>query len=184
MSKEIQFQEIYDSFNKMVYNLAINYLQNIEDAEEITQDVFVQIFHSLDKFEQNATYKTWVYRITINKCLDHLKAKKRKKRIAFLSSIFNSDGKIIHDSIEFIHPGSIMEEKENLKILFQCIDELPDNQKTSFFLSKIEGLSNKDISEIMKASISSVESYLFRAKQNLQINIQKKYPALHKNNKK
>ena len=179
----LQFEEIYKRYCKMVYNLAISYLQNNEDAEEITQDVFVQIHNSLEKFENNSTLKTWIFRITINKCLDHLKAKNRKKRLGFISSLFNSDGKIIHESIEFQHPGIITEQKENATILFKSIDELPENQKTAFILSKIEGSSNSEISEIMNTSVSSVESYLFRAKQNLKESIQKKYPSLYKKNK-
>lgn len=178
--EEKQFKEIYSLFSKMVYNLAIIYLQNIEDAEEITQDVFIQIYDSINKFEKNSSLKTWIYRITINKCLDNLKAKKRKKRLAFVSSLFNADGQIVHDAIEFQHPGIIAEQKENAGILFRCIQELPENQKTAFLLSKVEGLSNIEISEIMKTSVSAIESYLFRAKQNLQIIVRKKYPSQHK----
>lgn len=178
--EENEFKGIYNQFNRLVYNLALSYLQNVEDAEEITQDVFIQIHNSLERFENKSALKTWIYRITINKSLDHLKAKRRKKRLAFVSSLFNSNDQLIHEPIEFQHPGVLTEQKENAAILFQCIEELPENQKTAFLLSKIEGLSNGEISEIMTASISSVESYLFRAKQNLQQNIQKKYPSLHK----
>lgn len=178
--EEIEFREIYKQFNRLVYNLALSYLQNTEDAEEITQDVFIQIHNALERFENKSALKTWIYRITINKSLDYLKAKRRKKRLAFVSSLFNSNNQLIHEPIEFRHPGILAEQKENAAILFQCIEELPENQKTAFLLSKVEGLSNGEISEIMKASISSIESYLFRAKQNLQLNIQKKYPSLHK----
>ncbi len=178
--EETKFRELYNQFNRLVYNLALSYLQSVEDAEEVTQDVFVQIHHSLDKFEQQSSLKTWIYRITINKCLDNLKAKNRKKRLAFVSSLFNSSGQLVNDAVEFQHPGIIAEQKENAAILFQCINELPENQKTAFLLSKVEGLSNGEISEIMKASISSVDSYLFRAKQNLQSTLQKKYPSLRK----
>ena len=178
--EETQFKEIYTHFNTMVYNLAISYIQNVEEAEEITQDVFIQVHESFSKFENNSTLKTWIFRITINKCLDHIKAKKRKKRMAFVSSLFNTSGQIIHESIEFQHPGIITEQKENASILFSCIDELPENQKTAFLLSKVEGLSNPEISEVMKTSVSSVESYIFRAKQNLQTMVKKKYPSLSK----
>lgn len=178
--EETEFREIYKQFNRLAYNLALSYLQNIEDAEEITQDVFVQIYHALEGFENKSSLKTWIYRITINKSLDYLKAKKRKKRLVFVSSLFNSNDQLLHKPIEFQHPGIVAEQKENAAILFRCIEELPENQKTAFLLSKVEGLSNSEISEIMTASISSVESYLFRAKQNLQHNIQKKYPSLYK----
>lgn len=60
----------------MVYNVCLNYLQNIEDAEDVTQEVFVKIHRKLDSFNQQSSIKTWVYRISINACLDYLKAQK------------------------------------------------------------------------------------------------------------
>jgi RNA polymerase sigma factor (sigma-70 family) len=183
-AEEKQFQELYTSYAAMVYNLAVSYLQNVEDAEEITQDVFLQVHQSLEKFKHKSTLKTWIFRITINKCLDQLKARKRKKRMAFVSSLFHPDGQIVLEAIEFNHPGILLEQKENAATLFECIDELPQNQKTAFLLSKVECLPNAEISEIMEASMSSVESYLFRAKQNLQALILKKTPSMHTNNQK
>jgi RNA polymerase sigma-70 factor (ECF subfamily) len=72
----------------MVYNLALQYTQNIEDAEEVAQDVFVSIYNSIDKFQANSKLSTWIYRITINKSLDFIKAKKTKKRFAFITNLF------------------------------------------------------------------------------------------------
>mgnify|MGYP003553817947 CR=1 FL=1 len=69
------FESIYNQHKILVYNLALNYLQNTEDAEEITQDVFVQLHHSLSEFKEQSSLKTWIYRITINKSLDFIKKK-------------------------------------------------------------------------------------------------------------
>jgi RNA polymerase sigma-70 factor (ECF subfamily) len=85
-----------------------------------------------------------------------------------MSSLFNAYGDLQHDAPNFFHPGVILEQKEKSAILFKAINNLPENQKTAFILSKIEGLSYLEISEVMQTSISSVESLLFRAKQNLQ----------------
>ncbi len=162
------FQEIYESYKNKVFNTVISYLQNQEDAEETTQDVFVEVHRSLDKFEGKSSLSTWIYRISINKSLDFIKSKNRKKRFAFMISLFNASGDLQHDAPNFFHPGVILEQKEKSAILFKAINNLPENQKTAFILSKIEGLSYLEISEVMQTSISSVESLLFRAKQNLQ----------------
>ena len=69
------FKHLYEQYKVLVYNVSLNYLQNSEDAEEITQDVFVQLHESLDKFNEKSALKTWIYRITINKCLDYIKYK-------------------------------------------------------------------------------------------------------------
>ena len=71
------FEEMYKEHCDMVYNLALNYVQQVEDAEEITQDVFIKIYHKQELFEQRSTLKTWIYRITINSSLDFIRKKRR-----------------------------------------------------------------------------------------------------------
>jgi RNA polymerase sigma factor (sigma-70 family) len=162
------FQEIYEAYKNKIFNTVISYLQNQEDAEEVTQDVFVEIHRSIHSFEEKSSLSTWIYRIAINKSLDFIKSKNRKKRFAFISSLFNASGELQHDAPNFFHPGVILENKEKSAILFKAIHAIPEKQKTAFILSKVEGLSYAEISEVMQLSISSVESLLFRAKQNLQ----------------
>ena len=70
----MELKEIYQLHGSMVYNLALQYTQNIEDAEEVTQDVFINIHEKIDSFRGEASLKTWIYRLTINKSLDYLKA--------------------------------------------------------------------------------------------------------------
>lgn len=148
--------------------MALHYVQNREDAQEITQDVFVAVYQALDNFKQDAKISTWIYRITINKSLDFIKAKKTKKRFAFLTSLFEKDSpKIKYDNVDFDHPGVQLEQKEALEKIFSIINELPDNQKTALILSKIEQKSQNEVAEIMNLSVKAVESLLQRAKNNL-----------------
>lgn len=79
------FEELYKAYNKLVFNLALNYTQNREDAKEITQDVFISVYDNLTNFMQLAKPSTWIYRITINKSLDYIKAKKHKNALHFLT---------------------------------------------------------------------------------------------------
>ena len=164
----MQFEELYNQHKNLVYNLALQYVQNIEDAEEITQDVFVSVYEKLDSFRQESKHSTWLYRITINKSLDFLKAKKRQKRFSFFTSLFHEEtGEVKHQVSDFNHPGIMMEEKEQLKKLFTLINELPDNQKTALILMKIEEKSQVETGEIMNMSPKAVESLVQRAKSNL-----------------
>lgn len=164
----MQFEDLYNHHKNLVYNLALQYVQNAEDAEEITQDVFVSVYQNLESFRQDAKHSTWIYRITINKSLDFIKAKKRQKRFSFLTSLFNNEtGEVKHQASDFNHPGVLMEEKEQLKNLFALINELPDNQKTALILMKIEGKSQTETAEIMTMTPKAVESLVQRAKSNL-----------------
>jgi RNA polymerase sigma factor (sigma-70 family) len=171
----LSFQEIYETYKNKVFNTVISYLQNKEDAEEITQDVFIEIYRSLNRFEGRSSLSTWIYRISVNKSLDFIKSKNRKKRFAFLTELFDGAGYIRNDHQDFQHPGVILENKEKAAVLFKAINKLPENQKTAFILSKSENLSYTEISEVMKMTVSSVESLLFRAKQNLQKNLNEYY---------
>lgn len=164
----MKFEEIYKQFSRLVFNLALQYVQNTEDAEEITQDVFLTVHKSLKLFQQNSEIHTWIYRIAINKSLDFIKAKNRKKRFAFITSLFHDDGNELKNlGHNFNHPGILLEQKEALESLFQHINALPDNQKTALILSKLEQKSQKEVAEIMKLSTKAVESLLQRAKTNL-----------------
>lgn len=164
----MQFEELYHQHKKLVYNLALQYVQNIEDAEEITQDVFVSVYENLDKFRQDAKHSTWLYRITINRSLDFIKAKKRQKRFSFFTSLFHNDtNEPRHQISDFNHPGVMLEEKEQLKQLFDQLNNLPDNQKTALILMKIEEKSQVETAEIMNLSPKAVESLVQRAKSNL-----------------
>ena len=111
---------------------------------------------------------TWIYRITVNKCLDHIRAKNRQKRGIF-SQLFHSDtGEEIHGLSNFEHPGVQLEQKENARYLFEAINTLPENQKTVFILAHLEELPQKEIAEILNLSVKAVESLLQRAKANLR----------------
>jgi len=152
----------------MVFNLALQYVQNYEDAQEIAQDVFLTVYQSISTFKEKSKISTWIYRITINKSLDFIKAKQRKKRFGFLTSYFyENSNEIKHDIPSFNHPGIQLENKESLVIIFQHINNLPANQKTALILSKIDHRTKAEIAEIMNISTKAVESLIQRAKTNL-----------------
>lgn len=165
----LSFDEIYETHKQLVFNLSLQYVQHQEDAEEITQDVFVKVYQSLDQFKADSALTTWIYRITINTSLDFLKAKKRKKRWGIFTSIFHDNQvEIQHDGINFLHPGIELEHKEEVAKIFAAINSLAENQKTAIILSKLEQKSQQEIAEIMNLSPKAVESLIQRAKTNLQ----------------
>ena len=165
---ETAFKTIVDTWQDMVYNAAIGIVQNAEDAEDITQDVFVQVYHSVSSFKGDSKFSTWLYRIAVTKSLDHVRRKKRKKRFAFVRSLFGEENEVLVDPPDFHHPGVSMEMKENAATLFKAISHLPENQRVAFTLHKVEGLSYQEVSDVMQTTVSSVESLMHRAKTNLQ----------------
>lgn len=171
------FRRLYEQYKTLVYNASLGYLQNSSEAEEITQDVFIEINRSAIHFKGESSVKTWVYRITVNKCLDQLRHRNRKKRAGFLMSLFKKEsGELAIDVPHFHHPGVMLEKKEKAALLFKLIDQLPEKQKTAFFLAHVEELPQKEIAEIMQASVKAVESLIQRAKANLRNELEKFYP--------
>lgn len=175
------FKSIVETWQDMVYNTAIGILQNAEDAEDVTQETFVQVFESISSFKGESKFSTWLYRITVSKAMDHIRKKKRKKRFAFIQSLYGKNDRPVIDPPDFFHPGLNMENKENAAVLFKAMEQLPPNQKTAFVLNKIEGLSYIEIGDVMKTSDSAVDALLHRAKANLKKILKDYYEALNKN---
>ena len=165
---ESAFKYIVDTWKDMVYNTALSIVQQPEDAEDVTQEVFVQVYQSVQGFKRESKFSTWLYRITLSKAMDHERRKKRKKRFGFVKSLFGEDNGPVVNPPDFNHPGVSLDNKEKAAILFRAMQSLPDNQRMAFVLNKVEGLSYQEIGEVMQTTVSAVESLLHRAKSNLR----------------
>ena len=168
--KTNDFQSIVENLQEKVRNTCFRYVNNVEDADDIAQEVFIQVYESMTHFREESQISTWVYRIAVNKSLDFIRSKKRKKRFGQLTSLFRSteEGEEIVEIPSYGTPQQELEDKERKAILDLALSKLPDNQKTVIILSKYEGFSNKEITEIMNMSLSAVEALMHRAKKNLQ----------------
>ena len=172
---ERELKVLYDSYSEKVYNTALSYVKNIEEAEEITQDVFVSIYKSASGFKGNSKVSTWIYRIAVNTSLNYVSKKKRLN--AFRDNVETPQ------SVDFNHPGVVLENKEKAEALYKATDCLPDSQKTAFILSYIEGLPRQEVADVMETSLKAVESLLQRAKKNMRTELTKMYPNRRKFNK-
>jgi len=175
---ESAFKTVVNTYKKMVYNTVLAFVQNTDDAEDVTQDVFIKVYENIAKFKQQSKLSTWIYRISITQANDFIRYKNRKKRGGFLVSLFGNNNELIHEPADFIHPGVLAENKERSVILFRAINQLPENQKTAFLLQKTEDRSQQQISEIMQLSGGAVESLLSRAKANLKKQLNNYYSSL------
>lgn len=169
------FRTIVEQWQDMVYNTILGIVQNETEAEDLTQDVFIKVFEKIGTFKGDSKFSTWLYRIATTTALDHLRSKKRKKRFGFLQSLSGEGGEEREQLPDFNHPGVSLDNKERATVLFKAIEELPDNQKAAYTLHKLEGLSYRDVSEVLNTTVSAVESLMSRANQNLRKQLEDYY---------
>jgi len=160
------FNELVRTFRLRVINTCYRFLFTQEDAEDISQDVFVEVYQSISSFRADAKLSTWVYRITVSKCLDEIKKRKRKKRITSLGKLLHIDN-VASWLAGGESPDKALHTDEAMKQVMQALDSLPDSQRVAFTLSKIEGYTNSEIAEIMNTTTIAVESLVSRAKKKV-----------------
>ena len=162
------FKELVEKFQQPVINTCLGVVHNRHDAEDVAQDVFVEVFRSVKSYRSDSKLSTWIYRIALNKSINFIRRQKRQKWLSPLEEVFT--GKLaadVPDSPASL-PSSEMETRQRQKNLHTAMDALPENQRVAFILNKYDGLSYQEISEVMNLSLSSVESLIHRAKMNLQ----------------
>jgi RNA polymerase sigma-70 factor (ECF subfamily) len=173
------FSLLIDDYQQKVFHTCISFVPNKEDAEDIAQEVFLEVYKSIGKFKGNSKLSTWIYKICTNKCLEFIRKKNAKKRLVFMQRILGNEIPLDKTNFftEFNHPGILLEHKEQSETIYLAINTLPESQKTVFTLAKLDGKTYQEIAEITGKSMSSVESIMFRAKKNLQ----KKLANFYKN---
>ena len=160
------FNELVAVYAERVINTCYRFLLNKEDAEDVSQDVFVEVFQSMHSFRGDSKLSSWIYRIAVTKSLDEIKKRNRKKRISSLGRILHLD-EVANWLVGGSMPDKSIHEEEKMKEVMQALNTLPENQRVAFTLSKMEGYSNAEIAEIMNTSTIAVESLVSRAKKRM-----------------
>lgn len=154
------YRKLVEIYQQMVINTALGFVGNIENANDVTQEVFLEIFRSIHSFREQSALSTWIYRITITRSLNHIRREKR------FSGQFHESADESFSLSD--NPEQKLEEADRKKILHNAVNSLPRNQQIALTLHNFEELSYKEIASVMNRSVSSVEALIFRARKNLQ----------------
>jgi RNA polymerase sigma-70 factor (ECF subfamily) len=163
------FEELVVRYKALVYNTCYRLLGDFHLAEDATQDVFLQIYKSAEFFRGESRISTWIYRIAVNRSLNIIRKNRRLRLIKSLSSSWQERTEeefSVSSSKE--EPDKIFEDKESRSILRGAVDSLPGKQRVAFILHKYEGLTSREIADILGVSMNSVEARIHRAKTTLQ----------------
>ena len=169
------FKELVDSFKDMVFKVCYNFLRNTEEAEDITQEVFLTVYKNINRFKEKARLSTWIYRIAVNKSLNFIRKNRRVKIFSFFKKDKNSEDERETDLASPKTADEPLLSDERSMIIKRALGALPDNQRTSFTLHNIEGFTYEEIAGIMECSVSAVESRIHRAKTKLRKLLTKMY---------
>jgi len=154
------FEQVYNAASGFVYTIALRITNNKSDAEEVTQDVFMQIFKNLKNFKFESSFKTWIYRIAVNTAINKYKRTSQERRRLTYEDISDIQGNIDRTA-EFINAESAQVKAATLLSL------LNPEQRACILLREMEGLSYKEIAGALKININTVRSRLKRARQAL-----------------
>lgn len=164
------FRWLVETHQRMVVNTCLGIVHDRDDAEDLAQEVFLEVFRSSANFRGDSRITTWLYRIAVNRSLNFVRNNKRRKFFQSIEDAF-AGGRRSGSEISAPHPDQAdgaMIARQRAEMLHQAIDQLPENQRIAFTLNKYEDLSYQEIAEVMEMSLSSVESLIHRAKKNLQ----------------
>ncbi|MBM3211701.1 sigma-70 family RNA polymerase sigma factor [Candidatus Poribacteria bacterium] len=158
------FSEIVNNCRDRVRYIAYNFTQNWEDAFDISQEVFIKVFRSINKLNEISAFDAWLKRVTINACMDHLRQRNNER--LFLNPI-SLDHESIKNTLHDIN-HSPEENNELQKVIAKAVKQLPKGQRRVFSLRYYDGLSLKEISEELNCSVGTVKAHLFRATRRLR----------------
>jgi len=168
---EEAFRKLVDKYKDAILNICYGYLRNRADAEDLAQDVFVEVYHSIDSFRENSSLYTWIYRIAVTKCLDELRYRKRLKRRAWYKSRqWDEKTELEIDELDgqYPNPQDDLEQQQRIEYIQRALEKLPETQREAFTLINFDGLTYKETAKAMSKTNSAVESLVHRAKQNLK----------------
>lgn len=162
------FRWLVETYQARVFRTALAIVQLPEEAEDVAQEVFEEVFRTVGTFRGEASLATWLYRITSSRALKKERDRKRKKRFAFFTSLFSDDEPERYDPPDFQTPETMLENDERIGHISRAVQSLAESQKVAFTLHYQEELSYQEIAAVMQTSVSAVESLLFRARQTLR----------------
>ena len=162
------FRKVVEKSTPLIFSIAFRILGDEDAARDIVQDTMVAIWQKLAKIKTAENYKTWVYRIAVNKCYDQLRKNKKRKE-----NRYDDEGWAVIENHLSENGITELENSENARIISLLTNQLSPRQKTVFVLSELEGLEAEEIVNITGMAKSVVKANLYYARKNIGSLLQK-----------
>lgn len=151
------FNELIKPYIKPAYNIALKYLKNKEDAQDISQEAFVKVMKSIHAFKGNSAFSTWLYRIVVNLCHDfYAKSKKRAEALENLSFHYSESDE------------EMSEQKDKSQAIHEVLQDMDEEKRSILILRDVQGFRYDEIADILNIPIGSVKSKISRAREQFK----------------
>jgi RNA polymerase sigma-70 factor (ECF subfamily) len=155
------FQELYKKYHRRVYSTCLRMTQNVSDSEDLTQDVFIQLFRTIGSYRGESAFTTWLHRLTVNFVLMHFRKRKRRAELT------RENGLLSDDVVKDTHDPRRLRIVDRI-LLSEVIATLPQGYREAIFLHDIEGLEHSEIAARRGRSIGTSKSQLHKARLRLR----------------
>jgi len=162
---EAAFRTLVARYQDRIYQTALALLRSPEEAEDVAQEVFVEVYQTIGQFRGEATLSTWLYRLATSGALKNRRRSRAKKRLAYFTGLLGLNHA---EAPDHAHPLALLEGQQQLQLLLERVARLPDAQQVAFTLRHEQELSYAEIAAVLRTSVPAVESLLFRARQTLR----------------
>lgn len=162
------FAALVSAYEGKIYNLALRYLGNREDAMDASQEVFLRVFRFLPGFQEESGFSTWIYRIGVNVCKDMLAKRAKRGELSLELPDEEEDYRTAEVADRRYDPEAIVEQADLRESLAEAIGQLPQQQREMIVLRDIQGLSYEEIGQVLSLEAGTVKSRLSRARENLR----------------
>lgn len=169
---EAAFRTLVERYQARIYRTVLSLLRNPEEAEDVAQEVFVEVHQTIARFRADALLSTWLYRLATSGALKNRRRARAKKRFAYLTSLLGFDNNVLHEPPDHAHPLALLEGQQQLQLLLAHVARLPEQQQVAFTLRHEQELSYEQIAAVLDTTVAAVESLLFRARQTLRKHVQ------------
>lgn len=168
---EEAFRTLVERYQNRMYRTILALLRSPEDAEDVAQEVFVEVYQTIGSFRGEAALSTWLYRLATSRALKHQQRARAQKHFAYFTSLLGFNNQVLHEPPDYAHPQAQLEGQQQVELLRAHIARLPGQQQVAFTLRHEQELSYEEIAAVLNTTVPAVESLLFRARKTLRTHL-------------
>lgn len=166
------FKDLVEKYQRKVYSICYGMLKDSESSMDVSQEVFIKVYRYIGKFNRDSSFYTWLYRITVNMCIDHIRKNSRIKKVEYDDAL-SHDGEVegeehILPSTLGLHPDKVYGRKELRQKMLEALETLSEKHRTILILREVEGLSYEEMADVLNISKGTVMSRLYHARRYFQ----------------